>query len=368
MDKVNINLITVGDRYRKDLGDIDALANSINVLGLLQPIGIDSNYALIFGERRLRACQQLGLDTIGARIIHVDNLAAEHDENEIRKSFTISERVAIAKARQDALGDRRGVNQHTKELVPNSAQAEPGTKTRDIAAGEAGFKRTNYAEASKVVEAGDADIVQLMDDEQVSVSFAAALVDEDEETRHEIVEKIQAGTKPTDAKRQTIATLHTGDEESYTPGIYIESARKVMGTIDMDPASNTMAQETVKAGTFYTVDDDGLTKDWAGNVWMNPPYTARVINKFIEKFVEDFSAGEISQGLILTNNNTDTSWFHIGASYASAICFTAGRINFLKRDGSKSSPTNGQLFFYFGNNVAAFKDEFSSHGLVMVKA
>lgn len=167
---------------------------------------------------------------------------------------------------------------------------------------------------------------------------------------------------------ETIADKMTGDEESYTPVKYLESARVVMGGIDLDPASNQMAQENVQAAEYFTVTDDGLTKDWGGRMWMNPPYTARVINRFIEKAVDHYKDGEITQAIILTNNNTDTSWFHIGAKCASAICFTAGRINFLKRDGSTSSPTNGQSFFYFGENVEAFRDEFSKHGLVMVKA
>jgi len=167
---------------------------------------------------------------------------------------------------------------------------------------------------------------------------------------------------------ESLVDKMTGDEESYTPTKYLESARAVMGGIDLDPASNDMAQEDVQAATYYTVHDDGLSQEWAGRVWMNPPYTARVINQFIDKAVRHYQAGEITQAIILTNNNTDTSWFHQGAGAASAVCFTAGRINFLKPDGSRSSPTNGQSFFYLGNNLDEFKEEFSQYGLVMVKA
>lgn len=164
------------------------------------------------------------------------------------------------------------------------------------------------------------------------------------------------------------ADKHTGDEESYTPPQFIESARRVMGQIDLDPASNDMAQETVQAGEYFTEEDNGLLQSWYGNVWMNPPYTARVINEFIGKLRMHYDDGDIQQAIVLTNNNTDTSWFHGGMKSASAICLTAGRINFLKRDGSTSSPTNGQLFFYFGDDVESFKNEFSQYGLVMVKA
>lgn len=166
----------------------------------------------------------------------------------------------------------------------------------------------------------------------------------------------------------TVALLHTGDEESYTPQEFIQSALATMGSIDLDPASNPQAQLTVKATRFFTVEDDGLTKAWSGNVWMNPPYTARVINRFIDKLLHHLESGEVMQAVVLTNNNTDTSWFHAAAAMCNAICFTRGRINFLKTDGTRSSPTNGQSFFYFGSNLDAFVREFSRHGLVMVRA
>jgi len=62
----------------------------------------------------------------------------------------------------------------------------------------------------------------------------------------------------------------TGNPEWYTPAEYIELAREVMGKIDLDPASNPFAQETVKAEQFYTEDDDGLSQPWWGQVWLNP--------------------------------------------------------------------------------------------------
>jgi phage N-6-adenine-methyltransferase len=165
-----------------------------------------------------------------------------------------------------------------------------------------------------------------------------------------------------------LALKHTGDEESYTPEKYIEAARRVLGAIDLDPASNDVAQETVRAARYHTVETDGLAHHWSGRVWMNPPYTARVINQFIEKLANHYRDGDVSAAIALTNNNTDTSWFHYGAGIAEACCFTAGRINFIKRDGSTSSPTNGQLFLYFGKDIARFCAEFSQFGLVMVKA
>jgi len=160
-----------------------------------------------------------------------------------------------------------------------------------------------------------------------------------------------------------IATKWTGDHESYTPAIYIEASRKVMGSIDLDPASNALAQNIVKADKYYTLEDDGLKHEWEGNIFLNPPYSHPEIVYFVDKLLNVLQNGQ--QAILLTNNNTDTNFFHRAAKRASAICFTKGRINFHKPDGSISSPTNGQIFYYYGNNVGVFTDTFSEFGLIM---
>lgn len=159
----------------------------------------------------------------------------------------------------------------------------------------------------------------------------------------------------------TTATKWTGDPESYTPSQYIESARRVMGSIDLDPASNELAQKTVNATTWFGEEDDGLSKDWAGNVFLNPPYKYPLVEDFIQKLCDS----SVRAAILLTNNNTDTRWWHLAASRAKAICFTLGRINFYKADGSETQPTNGQTFFYFGSDVDLFRSEFEDYGSIL---
>jgi ParB family chromosome partitioning protein len=58
-------------RIRKDLGNVDDLAQSLSVYGLMHPIQVyrsGNRYRLIAGERRLRAAIQLGWTQIDARI------------------------------------------------------------------------------------------------------------------------------------------------------------------------------------------------------------------------------------------------------------------------------------------------------------
>lgn len=94
---IDINKIVVGERIRKDFGDIQELADDINENGLINPPVVNKSYELLAGERRLRACKSLGWPTIEVRMM--DTRDAEHElnieisENDVRKGFTKSERL-----------------------------------------------------------------------------------------------------------------------------------------------------------------------------------------------------------------------------------------------------------------------------------
>ncbi|MDI6028325.1 DNA N-6-adenine-methyltransferase [Corticibacterium sp. UT-5YL-CI-8] len=157
----------------------------------------------------------------------------------------------------------------------------------------------------------------------------------------------------------------TGENEWYTPAQYIELARSVMGGFDVDPASNPIAQEKVRAATYYTEETNGLDKPWNGRVWLNPPYAQPAISHFADKTVEEVQAGRCVEAVVLTHNYTDTGWFQKLAKVASAICFTKGRIRFESPSGEKASPTQGQAFFYFGSNAIKFAEVFRDTGFVV---
>ena len=156
--------------------------------------------------------------------------------------------------------------------------------------------------------------------------------------------------------------------EWYTPLRYIEAARQVMGGIDLDPASCTAAQEVVKATTFYTAEDDGLAQPWSGRVFLNPPYRIPCLGKFVGKLCDAVEAGKVTQAILLTNDSTDTNWWHRAAVVASSICIHRGRISFWTAAGKWNSSPHGQTFFYFGSNPAAFDEVFSQFGLIMKTA
>ncbi len=93
--QIPIDQITVKKRIRKDLGDIDALVDSLRRFGLMNPILLNKKYVLIAGGRRLHAAKILGWQTINAVVIDADDeltrLEYEIEENLQRREFNDEE-------------------------------------------------------------------------------------------------------------------------------------------------------------------------------------------------------------------------------------------------------------------------------------
>jgi hypothetical protein len=112
----------------------------------------------------------------------------------------------------------------------------------------------------------------------------------------------------------------------YTPSSHIELARRVLGEIDLDPASCPIANRTVKARQFYTKKQNGLSHPWAGKVWLNPPFSDSMMKHFTEKILSELP--NISAAIVLTANHSDTIWFHSLLESSDAFCLVRGRIDF----------------------------------------
>ena len=158
--------------------------------------------------------------------------------------------------------------------------------------------------------------------------------------------------------------LQSGSNEWYTPAEYLEAARRVLGTFDLDPASTACANETVQASRYFTAEDDGLQHGWHGRVWLNPPYGGASWD-FVAKLVESYREREVTAAVVLLNAfSTHTAGFQPLWNFP--LCFTDHRIAFVAGGGQAvSSTTFGSVFAYLGDDTAAFVREFRRFGPVV---
>jgi ParB-like chromosome segregation protein Spo0J len=176
--EIPISRITVGPRHRKDMGDLESLAASMEACGLLQPVAVRPDLMLVAGARRIKAALMLGWDRIAAHVVHdlteeLDLLQAERDENTCRKDFTPSEAVAIKRDIEDRLreaakerqreGQKRGGatggrGRSNRQVCEESAQTNGDAgKSRNQIAAAVGLSHDTLKKATAVVEAEESD-------------------------------------------------------------------------------------------------------------------------------------------------------------------------------------------------------------------
>lgn len=171
----------------------------------------------------------------------------------------------------------------------------------------------------------------------------------------------EAEEVPVELPRPHVAH-NSGNNEWYTPREYTEAARRVMGEIDLDPASSEEANAVVGATQIFTIDDDGLTQNWFGRVWLNPPYAQPFIAQFCDKLAAEFDAGNVTEATVLVNNATETGWFRTLVARAAAVVFPSGRVRFWSVGGSVGAPLQGQAIIYMGDNAKGFLAEYRRFG------
>jgi len=161
--------------------------------------------------------------------------------------------------------------------------------------------------------------------------------------------------------------LHLSESNEWnTPPQYISMVREVFGgTIDLDPASNAIAQQWISAISYYTIADNGLNFSWEGKIWLNPPYGIE-IPRFIDKLLAEYHNGNIEEAIVLVRPSISSAWYHLLVEKF-AHCQVRKRIRFIRPDGTESkAPAHGNVFFYLGTNLEGFYCVFSKIGTVCI--
>jgi ParB-like chromosome segregation protein Spo0J len=148
---VAIDSVRVDGRYRKDFGDIDALARDIEANGLIHPIALTTDCRLIAGERRLRAVRSLGWARVPVRYLEnvtdaAAMLRAERSENTCRKDMLPGEIASLGAALEELERPKAAARQASTQLKGRTGTAVLGRRT--------GTATENSARTSEVIAAG----------------------------------------------------------------------------------------------------------------------------------------------------------------------------------------------------------------------
>lgn len=130
-------------------------------------------------------------------------------------------------------------------------------------------------------------------------------------------------------------------DEWYTPR-YIFDALSVM--FELDPCSPGSGH-WVPAQRVFTKEQDGLSEEWFGPVFMNPPFGGRNGHvPWLQKFLDH------GNGIAIVRAYTSSQWWHENMHRADAILFPKGKTKFIRPDGSEGkSPGHGVALIAMGD-------------------
>ncbi|MFO8013922.1 MAG: DNA N-6-adenine-methyltransferase [Phycisphaerae bacterium] len=344
-----------------DEGRIDELADDIRAHGQREPIRTHRSL-IVDGRNRYLACRKAGVEPRVERLPKdADPFAYVWSVNGERRDLTQDQRYLIWKSCAQKSGKWQAEQQRLREGA-NRARSE---SQKGIPKPRATERPATGCGRSSVAPRGRGSALRAAASR--TNRGAVERMDRLQRERPDLADKVRTGEVTSAEAMRQVTRPHVahnaGDNEWYTPAEYVDRARRVMGGIDLDPASSPAANEVVRAQRIFTADDDGLARRWSGRVFMNPPYAQPLVQQFTEKLLAHHRAGDVPQAVVLVNNATETRWFQTLLGVASAVCFPAGRVRFWHPEKT-SAPLQGQAVLYCGHNVDAFAGEFRELGSV----
>jgi len=317
---------------------------------------------ILDGRNRYRACVALGIEPM------VRTFDAQRDPLQFVLSLNLHRRH-LDESQRAMVAARVAILPHGVKKPREDAQICASSVSQPDAAQMLNVSRRAVQHARKVLDAGSDALTDAVQRGALSVSLASQVTQLPEDAFDAVTNAApQDMAEVARAATKAHVAHNSGNSEWYTPAELITLAREVMGDIDCDPATSAVANETVKAKTYYTAQTDGLTKPWHGRVWMNPPYAQPLIRDFCSAATAKFEQGEISQAIVLVNNATETAWFQQLLTTSTAVCFLRGRVKFVDPQGNPNgAPLQGQAIVYLGDKRHAFAHVFGRQGCVVSK-
>jgi hypothetical protein len=183
-----------------------------------------------------------------------------------------------------------------------------------------------------------------------------------------------------------LAQHSSASVEHYTPPDVVEAARRLMGGIDLDPATSLTANTVVRAESIYTMTTDGLSilHPWHGRVFLNPPgkmpgRTRSLAPAFWQRLVSEYAMGNVTQAVFVCFSLEQLQQFQgcQPSPLRFPFCVPRKRLAFHTQqpDGSlraQKGPTHANAVIYLspreGWSHSDFREAFASIGECVIPA
>lgn len=328
--------------------------------GLIEPIWLHPDGRIIDGRNRYRACQEAeveprfrtwaGKGSLTDFVLSL-NLHRRHLTSGQKAVLALEVEPFYAEEAKERQLSTLKQNQTDVEKFPHR-ESEKG-KARDKAAKATGTNG-RYVSDVKRLKRDAPKVFEQIKSGELSVPEA---------------KKKAFETDSPNIKQPMQVLVSHKELEYYTPSQYIETAKLVLGSIDLDPASSVVANETVRATNIFTQDDNGLNQEWFGNIWLNPPYskTEGKSNQelWANKLIAEYQSGRVKSAILLSKAAFGYNWFEtLFRNWP--VCLASERIAFVKIDGtSDGMAKHSTAFFYFGDNIKDFSNHFKKWGCII---
>ncbi len=156
-------------------------------------------------------------------------------------------------------------------------------------------------------------------------------------------------------------SMFSKDPEWNTPSWIYERARLIMGSIDLDPATNQEAIDQGNVATrYFTKEDDGLKQDWGRqvNVFCNPPYSLENKASGAKAFLIKLMASDYKQAVFITIEDSGTSYGQFLWPLCTSVFIPRGRVAF----SDQNKNTRSSLVWGIGVDELKFKLAFQRLG------
>ena len=164
-----------------------------------------------------------------------------------------------------------------------------------------------------------------------------------------------------------------------TPEDILESVRKVLGSIELDPASDEHFNQFVRAQKFITEEENGLSASWetywapttGPNIFLNPP-GGKIANKsktqlFWNRLMQQRALGRVNHAIFMgfSLECLQTTQSSSKSALDFPLCVPRKRIKFVAKNGTYNAPSHSNVIIYVPGHVDCTSDfiaEFSKYG------